>query len=60
MKALFIGLVQIGQRHLRNLRTLIPEINIMVYRTSKENFLDNENKICKNLDLKNFYNIEEF
>ncbi len=35
MKALFIGLGGIGQRHLRNLKTLVPETEILAYRVRR-------------------------
>ena len=61
MKALFVGLGSIGQRHLRNLKSLLPEVEILAYRTSKNvPFLDEENNPCKNIDLTKFYRIKEF
>ena len=43
MKALFVGLGSIGQRHLRNLKILLPNIKIMAYRHSRNvPILDNE------------------
>jgi len=35
VKALFIGLGGIGQRHLRNLRTLAPEAEVLAYRVRR-------------------------
>ena len=61
MKVLFLGLGSIGQRHLRNLKILMPEAEIMAYRTFKNvPFLDNENNPCKNIDLINHYKIKEY
>ena len=45
MKALFIGLGSIGQRHLRNLKKLLPDCQIIAYRSSKQApVLDSDNK----------------
>ena len=61
MKALFVGLGSIGQRHLRNLKTLIRDIEILAYRKSRNvPFLNNKNNPCENIDLKKFYKIKEF
>ena len=37
MNILIIGLGSIGQRHLRNLKLLLPTIQILAYRSSKNN-----------------------
>ena len=61
MKTLFVGLGSIGQRHLRNLKSLIPDIEILAYRTSKNvPFLNEQNNPCENIDLTKFYKIKEY
>ena len=45
-KAVFFGLGSAGQRHLRNLRNLKPNINIFYYKETGKNFLIN-NKLNK-------------
>ncbi len=58
MNFLFIGLGSIGQRHLRNLKILMPKSNIFAYRrTFKTPTLNNENKIIKQ-SLKKKFNIK--
>ena len=53
MKALFIGLGSIGQRHLRNLITLVPKVKISAVRgkNSKNFVFSKNNKILKNSNL---------
>tara|TARA_B100000767_G_C19772645_1_gene540878 strand:- start:3569 stop:4615 length:1047 start_codon:yes stop_codon:yes gene_type:complete len=62
MKALFIGLGSIGQRHLRNLIALNPNIEISAVRgkNSKNLVFSKNNKILKNSNLVTKYNITEF
>ena len=62
MKALFIGLGSIGQRHLRNLIALHPNTKISAVRgkNSKNFVFSKNNKILKNSNLVNTYNITEF
>ena len=61
MKALFVGLGSIGQRHLRNLKILLPNIKIMAYRHSRNvPILDNRNNPVKNSDFSEYYNLEEY
>tara|TARA_A100001011_G_scaffold400274_1_gene513739 strand:- start:11964 stop:12992 length:1029 start_codon:yes stop_codon:yes gene_type:complete len=62
MKALFIGLGSIGQRHLRNLVTLEPDVHISALRRkkSKDFVFNNKNKIIKNTTLEKKYNITIF
>ena len=62
MKALFIGLGSIGQRHLRNLITLAPKVEISAVRgkNSKNFVFSKNNKILKNSNLVKKYNINEF
>ena len=61
MKSLFVGLGSIGQRHLRNLKTLLPEAEIFAYRNSRNvPFLDENNNVIENRDISDFYKIREF
>lgn len=62
MKALFVGLGSIGQRHLRNLVTLVPNIEISAVRSihSKNFVFSKNNKILKNSNLVKKYNINQF
>jgi predicted dehydrogenase len=62
MKALFIGLGSIGQRHLRNLIALNPNIEISAVRgkNSKNLVFSKNNKILKNSNLVTKYKITEF
>ena len=61
MKALFIGLGSIGQRHLRNLKILLPDCEIIAYRSSKQvPVLDPDNNPIANISLSKFYNIKEY
>jgi len=62
MRALFIGLGSIGQRHLRNLISLKPNIEISaIRRKNSKNFIfDKNNKIVKNSNLVKEYNIRQF
>ena len=62
MKALFIGLGSIGQRHLRNLLQLMPEVDLSAVRRkhSKDIVFDDNNKILKNTTLVKKYNLSEF
>lgn len=46
MKILFVGLGSIGQRHLRNIKTLFPKTKFLAYRQLNRQFsLNNKNKI---------------
>ncbi|MDC0195464.1 Gfo/Idh/MocA family oxidoreductase [Candidatus Thioglobus sp.] len=61
MKALFVGLGSIGQRHLRNLKKLNPEIDIIAFRSSRTApVLSNDNKVVKNATIKKHYDLIEF
>jgi len=61
MKALFIGLGSIGQRHLRNLKNLKPDIELMAIRSRRTApVLSNENKVIENVSIKDQYNLVEF
>ena len=57
MKCLFIGLGSIGQRHLRNLKLILPEVEVLAYRNSRNNnvpFLNDQNQPLRNIDLINY------
>ena len=61
MKALFIGLGSIGQRHLRNLKMLRPDIKLLSYRKLKESPLLSEiNEVIPGGEISDFYSIKEF
>ena len=61
MKALFVGLGSIGQRHLRNLKMLLPDIEILAFRKSrKAPILDDRNNPIENHDFAKHYNIKEY
>ena len=50
MKALFVGLGSIGQRHLRNLKKLRPDIELIAVRSSRSTpVLSNTNQIIKQI-----------
>lgn len=62
MKALFIGLGSIGQRHLRNLKSVYRgDIEIIAYRSKNSNVIiqsDMSTEICQSLDT--YYGIKSF
>ena len=61
MKALFLGLGSIGQRHLRNLKKIAPDTEIIAYRSKKiVPFLNESNEPEKNLDIVKHYKIQEY
>jgi len=61
MKALFIGLGSIGQRHLRNLQSLRPDIEIIaVRRTRTVPVLDSTNQVIQGVTISQQYGITEF
>ncbi len=61
MKILMIGLGSIGQRHLRNIKRLYPDTDIIAYRVRglKTTFSDNM-QIRENIDLEQEYNIVSY
>lgn len=60
MKFLFVGLGSIGQRHLRNLRKLKPNCEVLAYRKLNRNLsLSNTNKVL-GFDLNKKYKIKLF
>jgi len=61
MKALFIGLGSIGQRHLRNLKKLMPDIDIMAVRFQKiAPVLSDSNQVISGVNLQDYYGLLEF
>jgi len=61
MKALFIGLGSIGQRHLRNLRKLRPDVEIMAVRsTNTAPVLSDSNQIISGVSIAGHYQLKEF
>ncbi len=61
MKALFVGLGSIGQRHLRNLITLAPDVELMAVRSIRSApTLSNTNQVIENISVKDQYQITEF
>jgi predicted dehydrogenase len=61
MKALFIGLGSIGQRHLRNLVSLLPSVELMAVRSTRSApVLSNTNQVIKGVSIKDKYQISEF
>ena len=61
MKALFIGLGSIGQRHLRNLKYLRPDAQIAAVRSHKSApVLSELNQVIPQANIKDHYNINEF
>ncbi|MDB4037931.1 Gfo/Idh/MocA family oxidoreductase [Candidatus Thioglobus sp.] len=61
MKALFIGLGSIGQRHLRNLISLTTDVELMAVRSSRTvPVLSNTNQVISNISLHEYYEITEF
>lgn len=60
MKILFIGLGSIGQRHLRNLRCIDPDIEILAYRSIGRNLKISDDMMAEYTDLRKHYNIKTF
>ena len=63
MKCLFVGLGSIGQRHLRNLKKVLPDVQVLAFRSSKNNtvpFLNDKNEPEKNLSLVKHFDIDEY
>jgi predicted dehydrogenase len=61
MKILMIGLGSIGQRHLRNIRKIQPDVEFIAYRKRglRTTFSD-DLKIRENIDLESEYHIQSF
>jgi predicted dehydrogenase len=61
MKALFIGLGSIGQRHLRNLKKLQPEIEVIAIRSIRSApVLSYENQVVEGQIISDHYDLIEF
>ena len=61
MKALFVGLGSIGQRHLRNLIKLRPDIELLAVRSSRSApVLSNTNQIINDVSIQSQYGVLEF
>jgi predicted dehydrogenase len=62
MKALFIGLGSIGQRHLRNLKSIAGNsIDLIAFRSKNRTpVLDEQQKVIENTNLEQQYGIREF
>ena len=61
MKALFIGLGSIGQRHLQNFIDLRPQYTpVLAYRTSKSNRVIKNGDVVPDKKLSKYYNLVEF
>ncbi len=62
MKALFVGLGSIGQRHLRNLRCIAGDsIDVIAFRSKNYTpVLDEQQQVIENTDLAQHYKIREF
>lgn len=61
MKALFIGLGSVGQRHLRNFRKICPEAPTAVaFRTSKSNLIIEDGKVKECDSLARALNFKEY
>ena len=62
MKALFIGLGSIGQRHLRNLRKLAGDsVEVIAYRAKRQvPVLNDKFQVDENANLAETYNVREF
>ena len=66
MKVLFAGLGSIGQRHLRNLKTLLGErVQVMAFRTHREEFvlsdrltIESEGGLEQRFDLRVFTDLD--
>jgi predicted dehydrogenase len=66
MRALLFGMGGIGQRHLRNLKELHPEIEVGAYRVKNRVFqicadlsADYETDVCKKYGVRSFHTIED-
>jgi predicted dehydrogenase len=61
LKALFVGLGSVGQRHLRNLLTIIPEAEIMAVRSTRSvPLLSGTNQVLSSNTIRDKYNVDEF
>lgn len=61
MRALFIGLGSIGQRHLRNLIEIDPKIELYAYRHSRSSpVLSKTNEVLSKQDVSEYYGVKDF
>ena len=61
MKALFVGLGSIGQRHLRNLKKIRPDIDIMAVRSQRvAPVLSDSNQVINGVNIQDNYGLLEF
>ena len=61
MKALFVGLGSIGQRHLRNLKKIRPDIDIMAVRSQRvAPLLSDSNQVINGVNIQDNYGLLEF
>ncbi len=61
MKALFVGLGSIGQRHLRNLKELKPDIELMAVRSTRSvPVLSDSNQVVSDVSIQSQYGVQEF
>lgn len=61
MKALFVGLGSVGQRHLRNLTKINSNIDVLAVRSKRiAPVLSDNNKVIKNAIMNEHYGLQEF
>ena len=61
MKILFIGLGGVGQRHLRNIKSLYPEAELIAYRSrGLQNIISTDLEITSEVGLEESYSISSF
>ena len=61
MKALFVGLGSIGQRHLRNLKKIRPDVELMAIRSKNSGpVLSDSNQVIKDISKQKYYGLSEF
>ena len=61
MKALFLGLGSIGQRHLQNFKKLVPvESEVIAHRSSDKNLVIVDGTATQCHSLADYYNLKEY
>ena len=61
MKALFVGLGSIGQRHLRNLKKIRPDVELMAIRSKNSGpVLSDSNQVIRDISKQKYYGLSEF